>query len=183
MLAKLWRLQPCWTFFWFYFYNLSLCYKYKARHAALWHEWTDCNPSCTRRFCQHVIPVICGCCSVIASQVALLACFPSQVFSGCLSPTFIQVFISLSSQTTPPARFGGKHTELGSPHSLLCCPGRVRTRRQSSGSTGSPSTTVVDSRGRSRAKVVSQSQRMYCTCTSHLSMHPSHTLVWSQRPY
>ncbi|CAL8240743.1 unnamed protein product [Merluccius merluccius] len=38
--------------------------------------------------------------------------------------------------------------------------GRVRTRRQSSGSTGGSSNTVlVDSRGRSRAKVVSQSQR------------------------
>uniref|UniRef100_A0A674PL05 Cytoplasmic linker associated protein 1a n=1 Tax=Takifugu rubripes TaxID=31033 RepID=A0A674PL05_TAKRU len=37
--------------------------------------------------------------------------------------------------------------------------GRVRTRRQSSGSTGGPSTPVMDSRGRSRAKVVSQSQR------------------------
>ncbi|KAM4609315.1 CLIP-associating protein 1a [Polymixia lowei] len=36
--------------------------------------------------------------------------------------------------------------------------GRVRTRRQSSGSTVGASTTVVDSRGRSRAKVVSQSQ-------------------------
>ncbi|KAK0134179.1 CLIP-associating protein 1 [Merluccius polli] len=37
--------------------------------------------------------------------------------------------------------------------------GRVRTRRQSSGSTGGSSNTVlVDSRGRSRAKVVSQSQ-------------------------
>uniref|UniRef100_UPI003AAF05B4 CLIP-associating protein 1a n=1 Tax=Centroberyx gerrardi TaxID=166262 RepID=UPI003AAF05B4 len=37
--------------------------------------------------------------------------------------------------------------------------GRVRTRRQSSGSTVGASTTMVDSRGRSRAKVVSQSQR------------------------
>ncbi|XP_031725842.1 CLIP-associating protein 1a isoform X3 [Anarrhichthys ocellatus] len=36
--------------------------------------------------------------------------------------------------------------------------GRVRTRRQSSGSVGGASTLVVDSRGRSRAKVVSQSQ-------------------------
>ncbi|XP_078142193.1 CLIP-associating protein 1a [Centroberyx gerrardi] len=36
--------------------------------------------------------------------------------------------------------------------------GRVRTRRQSSGSTVGASTTMVDSRGRSRAKVVSQSQ-------------------------
>ncbi|XP_059198936.1 CLIP-associating protein 1a [Centropristis striata] len=37
--------------------------------------------------------------------------------------------------------------------------GRVRTRRQSSGSVGGASSSVVDSRGRSRAKVVSQSQR------------------------
>ncbi|XP_034430418.1 CLIP-associating protein 1a isoform X23 [Hippoglossus hippoglossus] len=36
--------------------------------------------------------------------------------------------------------------------------GRVRTRRQSSGSVGGANTSVVDSRGRSRAKVVSQSQ-------------------------
>ncbi|XP_051761050.1 CLIP-associating protein 1a [Ctenopharyngodon idella] len=36
--------------------------------------------------------------------------------------------------------------------------GRVRTRRQSSGSAVSASSTVTDSRGRSRAKVVSQSQ-------------------------
>ncbi|XP_069389710.1 CLIP-associating protein 1a isoform X27 [Paralichthys olivaceus] len=36
--------------------------------------------------------------------------------------------------------------------------GRVRTRRQSSGSVGGAKTSVVDSRGRSRAKVVSQSQ-------------------------
>ncbi|XP_077473787.1 CLIP-associating protein 1a isoform X20 [Stigmatopora argus] len=37
--------------------------------------------------------------------------------------------------------------------------GRVRTRRQSSGSVSGANSTVVDSRGRSRAKVVSQSQR------------------------
>ncbi|XP_062862056.1 CLIP-associating protein 1a [Trichomycterus rosablanca] len=36
--------------------------------------------------------------------------------------------------------------------------GRVRTRRQSSGSTAGANTTVTDSRGRSRAKLVSQSQ-------------------------
>ncbi|XP_061580033.1 CLIP-associating protein 1a isoform X29 [Cololabis saira] len=36
--------------------------------------------------------------------------------------------------------------------------GRVRTRRQSSGSVGGASPSVVDSRGRSRAKMVSQSQ-------------------------
>uniref|UniRef100_A0A8D3BQ14 Cytoplasmic linker associated protein 1a n=1 Tax=Scophthalmus maximus TaxID=52904 RepID=A0A8D3BQ14_SCOMX len=43
-------------------------------------------------------------------------------------------------------------------HSFPLQPGRVRTRRQSSGSVGGAGTTVVDSRGRSRAKVVSQSQ-------------------------
>lgn len=46
--------------------------------------------------------------------------------------------------------------------SLSCVsrhPGRIRTRRTSSGSTGGTSSSVVDSRGRSRAKVVSQSQR------------------------
>ncbi|XP_072300408.1 CLIP-associating protein 1a [Eucyclogobius newberryi] len=37
--------------------------------------------------------------------------------------------------------------------------GRVRTRRTSSGSVGGASPSVVDSRGRTRAKVVSQSQR------------------------
>ncbi|XP_049584432.1 CLIP-associating protein 1a isoform X15 [Syngnathus scovelli] len=37
--------------------------------------------------------------------------------------------------------------------------GRIRTRRQSSGSASGASPSVVDSRGRSRAKVVSQSQR------------------------
>ncbi|XP_053732300.1 CLIP-associating protein 1a [Synchiropus splendidus] len=37
--------------------------------------------------------------------------------------------------------------------------GRVRSRRTSSGSVGGASASVVDSRGRSRAKVVSQSQR------------------------
>ncbi|XP_024919498.1 CLIP-associating protein 1a [Cynoglossus semilaevis] len=37
--------------------------------------------------------------------------------------------------------------------------GRIRTRRQNSGSVGGASPSVVDSRGRSRAKVVSQSQR------------------------
>ncbi|KAF7213713.1 transcript variant X20 [Nothobranchius furzeri] len=52
-----------------------------------------------------------------------------------------------SASTLPP----GSYASLG----------RVRTRRQSSGSVGGASPSVVDSRGRSRAKVVSQSQRMY----------------------
>ncbi|XP_070409067.1 CLIP-associating protein 1a isoform X23 [Nothobranchius furzeri] len=50
-----------------------------------------------------------------------------------------------SASTLPP----GSYASLG----------RVRTRRQSSGSVGGASPSVVDSRGRSRAKVVSQSQR------------------------
>lgn len=65
------------------------------------------------------------------------------------------------------SRMGGNTLGFGSSikaASLL--PGRVRTRRQSSGSTGGPSTPVMDSRGRSRAKVVSQSQRMYIDLTS-----------------
>lgn len=41
---------------------------------------------------------------------------------------------------------------------LLHLPGRIRTRRQSSGSATNVATTP-DNRGRSRAKVVSQSQR------------------------
>lgn len=53
---------------------------------------------------------------------------------------------------------------------LFCFPtGRVRTRRQSSGSVGGASSSVVDSRGRSRAKVVSQSQRMYKKKKTHMS--------------
>uniref|UniRef100_A0A8D3CV38 Cytoplasmic linker associated protein 1a n=1 Tax=Scophthalmus maximus TaxID=52904 RepID=A0A8D3CV38_SCOMX len=53
-----------------------------------------------------------------------------------------------SAAALPP----GSYASLGNP------PRRVRTRRQSSGSVGGAGTTVVDSRGRSRAKVVSQSQ-------------------------
>ncbi|KAF0026055.1 hypothetical protein F2P81_020792 [Scophthalmus maximus] len=61
---------------------------------------------------------------------------------------------------------------------------RVRTRRQSSGSVGGAGTTVVDSRGRSRAKVVSQSQRtghagynsitmtLLCLILTVLNLHP-----------
>uniref|UniRef100_A0A672ZVX1 Cytoplasmic linker associated protein 1a n=1 Tax=Sphaeramia orbicularis TaxID=375764 RepID=A0A672ZVX1_9TELE len=53
-----------------------------------------------------------------------------------------------SAAALPP----GSYASLGHSQS------RVRTRRQSSGSVGGASTSVVDSRGRSRAKVVSQSQ-------------------------
>uniref|UniRef100_A0A8C4EAF1 TOG domain-containing protein n=1 Tax=Dicentrarchus labrax TaxID=13489 RepID=A0A8C4EAF1_DICLA len=60
-----------------------------------------------------------------------------------------------SAAALPP----GSYASLGNPSvSLYTAKSRVRTRRQSSGSVGGASTSVVDSRGRSRAKVVSQSQ-------------------------
>lgn len=52
---------------------------------------------------------------------------------------------------------------------LLHLPGRIRTRRQSSGSATSVATTP-DNRGRSRAKVVSQSQRKKYILYSLLSL-------------
>uniref|UniRef100_A0A1A7WZG4 Cytoplasmic linker associated protein 1a n=2 Tax=Iconisemion striatum TaxID=60296 RepID=A0A1A7WZG4_9TELE len=57
-----------------------------------------------------------------------------------------------SASTLPPGSYASLDGAAGKSD------GRVRTRRQSSGSVGGASPTVVDSRGRSRAKVVSQSQ-------------------------
>ncbi|XP_043105562.1 CLIP-associating protein 1a isoform X11 [Puntigrus tetrazona] len=70
---------------------------------------------------------------------------------------------SRMSTTTSPSPFSsaaalppGSYASLdGAPGKI---DGRVRTRRQSSGSAVSANSTVTDSRGRSRAKVVSQSQ-------------------------
>ncbi|XP_070409062.1 CLIP-associating protein 1a isoform X18 [Nothobranchius furzeri] len=58
-----------------------------------------------------------------------------------------------SASTLPPGSYASLDGTAGKSD------GRVRTRRQSSGSVGGASPSVVDSRGRSRAKVVSQSQR------------------------
>ncbi|XP_038125232.1 CLIP-associating protein 1a isoform X25 [Cyprinodon tularosa] len=58
-----------------------------------------------------------------------------------------------SAAALPPGSYASLDGVLGKSD------GRVRTRRQSSGSVGGASPSVVDSRGRSRAKVVSQSQR------------------------
>uniref|UniRef100_H3DKE2 Cytoplasmic linker associated protein 1a n=1 Tax=Tetraodon nigroviridis TaxID=99883 RepID=H3DKE2_TETNG len=66
----------------------------------------------------------------------------------------------------PPGSYASLRLTRWSLKGSGSCPGRVRTRRQSSGSTGSPSTPVMDSRGRSRAKVVSQSQRTYTHASS-----------------
>ncbi|XP_038125236.1 CLIP-associating protein 1a isoform X29 [Cyprinodon tularosa] len=57
-----------------------------------------------------------------------------------------------SAAALPPGSYASLDGVLGKSD------GRVRTRRQSSGSVGGASPSVVDSRGRSRAKVVSQSQ-------------------------
>uniref|UniRef100_A0A8C8E5C2 Cytoplasmic linker associated protein 1 n=1 Tax=Otus sunia TaxID=257818 RepID=A0A8C8E5C2_9STRI len=63
-----------------------------------------------------------------------------------------------SAAALPP----GSYSHSGSAHlrsDCLCLPpGRIRTRRQSSGSATSVTSTPADTRGRSRAKVVSQSQ-------------------------
>uniref|UniRef100_A0A8B9LVR4 Cytoplasmic linker associated protein 1a n=1 Tax=Astyanax mexicanus TaxID=7994 RepID=A0A8B9LVR4_ASTMX len=63
-----------------------------------------------------------------------------------------------SAAALPP----GSYASLGEPLTLCYVyalpTGRVRTRRQSSGSAVGANNTVTDSRGRSRAKVVSQSQ-------------------------
>ncbi|XP_041925814.1 CLIP-associating protein 1a isoform X23 [Alosa sapidissima] len=57
-----------------------------------------------------------------------------------------------SAAALPPGSYASLDGAPGRPD------GRVRTRRQSSGTTVGSSSTVTDSRGRSRAKVVSQSQ-------------------------
>ncbi|CAH2305071.1 CLIP-associating 1 isoform X9 [Pelobates cultripes] len=57
-----------------------------------------------------------------------------------------------SAAALPP----GSYASLDGPSAKS--PGRIRTRRQSAGSTCSTSSAVVDTRGRSRAKIVSQSQ-------------------------
>ncbi|XP_077473770.1 CLIP-associating protein 1a isoform X4 [Stigmatopora argus] len=57
-----------------------------------------------------------------------------------------------SAAALPPGSYASLDGTLGKSD------GRVRTRRQSSGSVSGANSTVVDSRGRSRAKVVSQSQ-------------------------
>ncbi|KAK9969539.1 hypothetical protein ABG768_027700 [Culter alburnus] len=68
----------------------------------------------------------------------------------------------MSTATSPSPFSSAAALPPGSYASLDGAPGkidgRVRTRRQSSGSAVSASSTVTDSRGRSRAKVVSQSQ-------------------------
>uniref|UniRef100_A0A8C2YC68 Cytoplasmic linker associated protein 1 n=1 Tax=Coturnix japonica TaxID=93934 RepID=A0A8C2YC68_COTJA len=68
-----------------------------------------------------------------------------------------------SAAALPPGSYAslgkGRHMECFFHYFGLCIPaGRIRTRRQSSGSATSVTSTPADTRGRSRAKVVSQSQ-------------------------
>uniref|UniRef100_A0A8C0FEK9 Cytoplasmic linker associated protein 1 n=1 Tax=Bubo bubo TaxID=30461 RepID=A0A8C0FEK9_BUBBB len=66
-----------------------------------------------------------------------------------------------SAAALPPGSYASLENfeDLEWPSDCLCLPpGRIRTRRQSSGSATSVTSTPADTRGRSRAKVVSQSQ-------------------------
>lgn len=133
-------------------------------------------------------------CKLKRTQVCL---FPSRVFfrGGGLLHSFSPDFFpplqhlcpGLGVNTHTHKSFMWIKTPAASLSVFPCRPGRVRTRRQSSGSVGGASTSVVDSRGRSRAKVVSQSQRMYTHPTRHtfsitqlwvLICH-THVSVWS----
>lgn len=142
-----------------------------------------------------MFPVSCGCYSVtlpvdacrvnsfflITSQMLCCRVSSLKCFQGVCRPPSSRSS-SVCPQTAAPVQNGENTLGFGlsiQAGSLL--PGRVRTRRQSSGSTGGPSTPMMDNRGRSRAKVVSQSQRMY---TDSICRHRQpQTLVWSQRPY
>lgn len=129
--------------------------------------------------CIYVFPVSCGCHSgtlpvdvcrinsffLITSQILCCRVSPLECFQGVCRPPSSRSS-SVCPQTAAPVQDGENTLGFGlSIKAASLLPGRVRTRRQSSGSTGGPSTPVMDSRGRSRAKVVSQSQR---TCT-HLT--------------
>uniref|UniRef100_A0A8D2Q014 Cytoplasmic linker associated protein 1 n=1 Tax=Zosterops lateralis melanops TaxID=1220523 RepID=A0A8D2Q014_ZOSLA len=63
-----------------------------------------------------------------------------------------------SAAALPP----GSYASLGKSTCSTLAVSRIRTRRQSSGSATSVTSTPADTRGRSRAKVVSQSQRKNC---------------------
>nr|XP_013816063.1 PREDICTED: CLIP-associating protein 1 isoform X1 [Apteryx mantelli mantelli] len=77
----------------------------------------------------------------------------SKVTSGASTPFS-------SAAALPPGSYAslGKSTYSSTSGFLCLPPGRIRTRRQSSGSATSVTSTPADTRGRSRAKVVSQSQ-------------------------
>uniref|UniRef100_A0A8C8A6Z7 Cytoplasmic linker associated protein 1 n=1 Tax=Otus sunia TaxID=257818 RepID=A0A8C8A6Z7_9STRI len=63
-----------------------------------------------------------------------------------------------SAAALPPGSYASLDRPFRQSDCLCLPPGRIRTRRQSSGSATSVTSTPADTRGRSRAKVVSQSQ-------------------------
>ncbi|XP_039674991.1 CLIP-associating protein 1a isoform X22 [Perca fluviatilis] len=108
--------------------------------------------------------------SVIGGSITRSKLVSTRVPSGSLQRSRSDIDVNAASNaksrlsTVPASSPFGSAAALppGSYASLDGTPGksdgRVRTRRQSSGSVGGASPSVVDSRGRSRAKVVSQSQ-------------------------
>ncbi|XP_032385236.1 CLIP-associating protein 1a isoform X39 [Etheostoma spectabile] len=108
--------------------------------------------------------------SVIGGSMTRSKLVSTRVPSGSLQRSRSDIDVNAASSaksrlsTVPASSPFGSAAALppGSYASLDGTPGksdgRVRTRRQSSGSVGGASPSVVDSRGRSRAKVVSQSQ-------------------------
>ncbi|XP_034741499.1 CLIP-associating protein 1a isoform X43 [Etheostoma cragini] len=108
--------------------------------------------------------------SVIGGSMTRSKLVSARVPSGSLQRSRSDIDVNAASNaksrlsTVPASSPFGSAAALppGSYASLDGTPGksdgRVRTRRQSSGSVGGASPSVVDSRGRSRAKVVSQSQ-------------------------
>ncbi|XP_060944454.1 CLIP-associating protein 1a [Limanda limanda] len=103
--------------------------------------------------------------SVIGGSMTRNKLVPSRVSTtpGSLQRSRSDIDVNAASSsksrlsTVPPAPSAFSSAAALPPGSYASL-GRVRTRRQSSGSAGGANTSLVDSRGRSRAKVVSQSQ-------------------------
>uniref|UniRef100_A0A8D0AMX5 Cytoplasmic linker associated protein 1a n=1 Tax=Sander lucioperca TaxID=283035 RepID=A0A8D0AMX5_SANLU len=101
--------------------------------------------------------------SVIGGSITRSKLVSTRVPSGSLQRSRSDIDVNAASNaksrlsTVPASSPFGSAAAL--PPGSYASLGRVRTRRQSSGSVGGASPSVVDSRGRSRAKVVSQSQR------------------------
>ncbi|XP_028446394.1 CLIP-associating protein 1a isoform X8 [Perca flavescens] len=100
--------------------------------------------------------------SVIGGSITRSKLVSTRVPSGSLQRSRSDIDVNAASNaksrlsTVPASSPFGSAAAL--PPGSYASLGRVRTRRQSSGSVGGASPSVVDSRGRSRAKVVSQSQ-------------------------
>ncbi|XP_034741481.1 CLIP-associating protein 1a isoform X26 [Etheostoma cragini] len=100
--------------------------------------------------------------SVIGGSMTRSKLVSARVPSGSLQRSRSDIDVNAASNaksrlsTVPASSPFGSAAAL--PPGSYASLGRVRTRRQSSGSVGGASPSVVDSRGRSRAKVVSQSQ-------------------------